>query len=343
MLVYIVLLIFTIFSLLLYTVFGKKIFSMIPYIAMAVVSGVRYEVGVDYENYIYMYKRIEQGLTTWNTNEVGYLWIVRLVQRIGGTQQLIFLIFAIMTSIFYYKFIYKMSDSFCLSTMLYMCLGPFYFSSYNTVREALAVSIVLYALTYLEKDRIKYCMWVFIAALFHKTALLFLGLLLIKKIGTNYLKYYVIGTVGFWLIVQSNILTRVILIVARSYYKYIYRAAGMDMSYAVFLLMYVIIYMAYIRMDRKNIIFDKEYMILLTIACILITVGLTTGKYTMLLTRLISYGSPAILVLLPKARVLVKQKTIYNLSIYGACIGYFFFIINTARDMLPYGYDFKFF
>ena len=90
MIVYVLLLLLSYISLLIHKKTKEKIFSVIPYILMTLVCGLRFEVGRDYNTYL---KYFDEIVRDFNFDvEIGYRVVVWIVNRIGGTQQLVFLI-----------------------------------------------------------------------------------------------------------------------------------------------------------------------------------------------------------------------------------------------------------
>lgn len=74
----------------------------------------------------------------------------------------------------------------------------FYFSSLSMMRQWAAISITFYSSYYLkEKKYIKYIFFLFIAGLFHKTALLFLIVFLIKEIEIKKWIYVLLFIISF--------------------------------------------------------------------------------------------------------------------------------------------------
>lgn len=106
--------------------------------------------------------------------EIGFLYLVRIIKYINNNPQL----FIILTSSFVLlgiaKLIVKYSNNPWMSVFLFYTLG--YFSmSMNTIRLNIAIVICLYSYKYLvSRKYIFFILYLFIAYLFHKTAIIFL-------------------------------------------------------------------------------------------------------------------------------------------------------------------------
>lgn len=126
--------------------------------------------------------------------ENGYILLVKFIIAIGGTQQLIFLIFSGFTIYCFCKFILKFSNNPYLSILIFILVGPLYLSTFNQVRQYLAIGIFLaYLIPLIQKrKKIKYFLIVLATAYFiHTSAIILIPfyfilnkkISLIKKIG----------------------------------------------------------------------------------------------------------------------------------------------------------------
>lgn len=135
-------------------------------------SALRFDVGNDYQQYTYTAHEAYVG--GYVVTEAGFNYLVKLVYGLFGGEyyEIVFALFAFVTLFFFLKAIYEQSIDFGFSFFLFMTLG-FYFQTFNTVRYYLALAIALYSLRYvLEKDWIRFVLWIVIAAFFHKSVLL---------------------------------------------------------------------------------------------------------------------------------------------------------------------------
>ncbi len=138
------------------------------------VAGFRYNVGSDFKNYYIGYvqssKLFFERLIT--LNEPGYYflcWITVLIKGNGTTA--IFLAAAV-TVILYLKTIYENTNCLITATLLYLFLGCWH-GSFNGIRQYLASAIIFSGIRYIkEKQFWKYALTVFIAFLFHTSAII---------------------------------------------------------------------------------------------------------------------------------------------------------------------------
>ena len=155
--------------------------SMISILIPSILAGLRdVSIGTDVTVYVLGDFNIalntetyaQYALYIWE-KEPGYMLLVFLIAKLFGSVQwlLFFIEFIIMVCIYIgaWKFRDKLSLPFVL--LIYFCV--FYNGSYNLVRQAISLSIVFVALSWLfEKRYVKYLVAVLIAMAFHTTAVI---------------------------------------------------------------------------------------------------------------------------------------------------------------------------
>ena len=150
----------------------QKCYLLGVFLVLFVCSALRFDVGNDYHQYTQTAHEAYVG--GYVVTEVGFNYLVKLVYGLFGGEyyEIVFAVFAFITLFLFLKAMHEQSEDFALSFFLFMTLG-FYFQTFNTVRYYLALSIALFATKYvLEKDWIRFILWIIIAALFHKSVLL---------------------------------------------------------------------------------------------------------------------------------------------------------------------------
>ena len=318
----------------------SKLFGVLPYVAMAVFSGVRYDVAVDYQNYIYVYNSIK--VSGAYDIEIGYVGLVKFIQAIGGTQQLVFLIFASLNSFFIYLFFRKKSLDFALSTFLYLCLAPFYLSSFNTMREALAVAIFLYATTFLNHSNFKYIILVLFATVFHRSAALFLLLPIFENL---FKKNYILKTLIF-LVVSIVIFRFGLLSLLNNYFsEHQYNTYSLSKITPVYLVFATIFAIFLFLADKKKIQFENYEVTMCSYTIVLILTGSIVDFYGTIFARFISYGSiffPIFICYFIREFNSNTRKLI-NSAAYFFSFGYYIYALLTSQKMLPYKNNFLFF
>lgn len=353
--IYITLLLGVIVSLFIYKYTNKKVFSIIPYLMMAVVAGFRYEVGVDYLSYKYQYYDVI-AKTGWSINfEPGFQLLVKANNYLGFSYQMVFLVVSFATCILYYDFIYNNSTEFELSTIMFMCLGPYYFSSFNTIRESLAIALFLYAIKFYScvsisqngrNNKKNYYIMLLVSASFHISALLVIIVSILYSRTIPYLKknikssfvFMIFGVLLLCGILNSSLMTILINTFFKVRIKLTNFDVKMDSSYLLYLFLCLVILILY-RVKMIEIRRVYRYMIIFT--CILISVAVMIPQYSMLLTRFVSWGTQALLIVLPTLKKLVKPQWVYGCILVLGCVLYYIMLVHSsAAHLLPYTFNF---
>lgn len=170
--IYIILVIITLLTSGEYRYGGRSISSNVSIITMiflVVISALRFDVGFDYPSYYgLVYPNIDE--FELERLEPASQIIVRITAYLGNPQ-LLFIIFAIITYTAIFSTIWKYSNNVGISCIIYLSL--LYLNSLGTIRQASAVAIVFFCVRFIyNKQLIKYCIGIFIATMFHLSAIL---------------------------------------------------------------------------------------------------------------------------------------------------------------------------
>ena len=137
-------------------------------------------VGIDIEGYKYQYE-LSKYVAWSNFNyvyfEPGYIFIMKLFSKSGFSFQLFTIIIYSFSTMSIYKFIKKYSTNNVLSIIIFVCYQYFVFYI-SGLRQTIAMSICINSFLLLDNNRKKdlYISFIliFVASLFHKSALIFL-------------------------------------------------------------------------------------------------------------------------------------------------------------------------
>ena len=133
---------------------------------------LRQETGNDYLRYVEFFHLAS--IDAYVPTEAGFNWLAKAVYGLCGYENylLLFAIYAVMTILVMLTVIRQQAENFCFSFFLFMMFG-YYFQSFNTMRYYFALSLSLLAMTsLLRRQYAGFVGLVFLAALFHKTALI---------------------------------------------------------------------------------------------------------------------------------------------------------------------------
>lgn len=154
----------------------NRILLTAVFLLLFAVSACRIAVGNDYWVYRQDFLLIEQNRHV--SFEFGFVWAVRFLQSILNHDQYlpIFAVFSFFTVLFFVRGMADQSEQFCFTVFLFMT-GGYYFSSLNSVRYYLVLSIALYSIKYVLRDEWgKFVFCIAVAAVFHKSVLVVIPL-----------------------------------------------------------------------------------------------------------------------------------------------------------------------
>ncbi len=142
---------------------------------LSLVAGLRAaSVGIDTQNYTELFARIAEGrLDLAYGLETTFKYICAFLLGIWNNSNFLFLVFALITNILIFSRLWDFRDHISLPWATAIYFGVFYFMTFNIVRQFVAVSIIFFATRYLaQKKYFKFLVFVLIAFLFHKSALI---------------------------------------------------------------------------------------------------------------------------------------------------------------------------
>lgn len=171
---------------------GKNDAYLIPlWMFMSLFIGLRDGVGTDYESYTEIYKSYNFYL------EIGFQCIVNFLNEKQCPVWTMFLSFATLTYFFMYAALYKNKNVNKYSSALMLTLCTFSFIC-NGVRQALAISIFVFATRYIE-NRKWYVFFplIIFASLFHTSILICLPLYLLSNKSFKKYLYVIVYMLSF--------------------------------------------------------------------------------------------------------------------------------------------------
>ena len=318
----------------------KKVFASLGLAIPILISALRYNVGTDFSTYVDMYNAIKNS----NINIVEGLF--SFVCKIGialGNVQYMFAIYSILTIIFIYKALEYNKDRYSISLCFFLYLFFYFATSFNLIRQALAVAIVFYSYRYLtEKNLKKFIFWVLIASLAHKTALVFLPLyFIVPKNKEKISKTQVVQVISIMIIIMIVLnfdallqyITNFNMFEKYTIYTNSVQAENKSLILKLFLLSIFLYFMKQLKAyEGKNNI----YIILYIIGVILEF----TGFFSPFIKRIAMYFTISDIYLiscLPKI-FNKKDRNIILLAIISYAIIFFtiYFYIKEQSNVIPY-------
>lgn len=318
----------------LYNKSNSKIFLVLSFSIPMLIGGLRYKVGTDYELYLMLYN---------NNSKVDWgFQIINYIAKLFNNPQILFFIYNFLTLFFVFKGMKNIKQSY--RSLAYFCfLFIFYTSSFNIMRQMLAVSIIFYAYKYIdEKNFKKYCFWVFIATCFHNTAALCLLLyFLINTKNKKIVFWYMLILIFIVLNYESLIILLGKIPFLSKFVRYQeYTGKQSFNNYSFYFEFIVTIYMLifYKRLINKNQS-NQNYIFMAIISLILMFTGFSNPA----VKRIANYFKMSHIILLAQIPYIPKKnndKVLNLIVVFTYSVGSFIlytFILKQA-DIIPYNF-----
>lgn len=321
---------------------SSKFFEIIGLTIPILVCGLRYNVGTDFENYQIWFFQYLNAPISFEDKDFGFGIMIKIIQLFTVNPQILFIISAIIINILIMLFIKENTDFYDLGYFLFIALY-FYYSSFNIMRQWIAISIFLYSLKFIyNKKIIKYLICVALASVFHKTALLTIPIYFVFRMKINLKNLAIlIGGLSVVVLQFENIITFAGQLLNLNIEKYLLyfdatsSAGSNGYAYAIMVVVLLCIilltYKKYMNENKRG----KEQILMLILAGIISLVG--AGN--MIFARLQFYFIPIIIVVIPNILKLIPQRqrqvAYFLVIILGMLYMYRSLLIN-GGDPLPY-------
>ncbi|MEK5079742.1 EpsG family protein [Solibacillus sp. FSL W7-1436] len=319
--------------------FNKNGFFFAACTILFIFSAFRYDVGWDYWAY---YNTIKNDYVTniISRNEYLTIFLVDLSKFIGITN-IYFFINSLILMICIYLVIVKYSNNKWMSLIVFVTFPLFYLNSFSVIRIFTAIAITFYAFKYIMENKFwKYIFFVYIASLFHQTALIAILFYFIKyiKVKRSWVLFLVFIS-PFMGVILENIVN----LYFPEYSVYLNETDSIEGTKAilVFLLMGILGFIYWDKLVYKD--FSMEVMLkIFYFSLFIYIVFLENGTIG---HRFSLYGTIFFILILPKFMSLIKKDEQFtlNLIIYPVFILFYIYIIYTgAVTYLPYDTIFNF-
>ena len=322
------------------------IFTVITLSIPIIISSIRYGVGTDFFTYEALYRRYCDipFMQIFSADiEIGFVLIAKIAY-IFNNKQIVFAIYAILTVVFIWLGILNKKEKISISLCFFLYLFLNFTSSFNGIRQALAVAIVAYSYKYLcNRKFLKFLIFNIIASMFHTTALFFIPFYFIFQKNANKkinicIKTFVILLLMILIVNFENIFKFItsynIFDKYSNYINYENETNNLIIFVKIFILCFISIY------KNKIVKYDKDndtYYFLLIIDVMLTILGFQSPY----LKRITTYFSISTIFLLPSIPKVIenkKEKQLITLGIMGYALAMFIITayILGHSDVIPY-------
>lgn len=311
-------------------------------VILIMISGFRGDFTVDYSNYRFLFDYYKKFAITDFYNykidqEIGYFLLNKIVQIYTNKFVYLNILISIIIITLFSIQIKKDSKNYYLSIILFVNLGQYY-TSFNIMRQILAVAIVFSASKFLYKKSRKtiyiYSIIILLASLIHKSALIMLIFYFLSNIRISKKKLIVIFIGVFIILINTKKILNVLQKYFYSnYHSNAYGMTGLNFNNIVVpVLLFGFIICFYKKISKSK---DKKINIWFN-ASIMYVFFKITGTQIEMIERFSNYFNPYILLLVPYLIEQIKDKKIKIILIILITLGCVSFNYITLKGT---GYD----
>jgi len=152
----------------------SRFFMIMSYLCIWIVPAIRFNVGIDNDNYLMQYQNIRQFSDIVHYYEPGFGLLNYICYILFDNYVAVTCISSLITGAFFWKSIYRDAWGFplCIFALLAVNL---YFMSFTVIRQFIAISILTLSIPHImERNFKRFCLIIGIATCFHYTAIVFL-------------------------------------------------------------------------------------------------------------------------------------------------------------------------
>lgn len=316
---------------------GRAVFFVVSALIVIMFQGLRsFSVGTDIVRYIPGFlsigKNVSLSFTAKYANfEIGYILLNKIIYMLGLRERGFLIVMAIIIQAPIFYTMYKYSESPLLSVFAYFAFGNF-LMTFSGLRQSIAMAICFFAYTCIKKKKwIRYYFLIFLAYLFHKSAIIGVIIYPIYHIKNNKSFFpFAICLIALCFLFRNQIFA----FASKIYYseEISTTETGAYTMFIAFLLLYIV---SFFLQDG-----DAEYSGLMNILLIIILIY-TLAPVHDYITRMAFPLSLYLTILIPKVvdrvKRRVKEKSIISVLSNILCIACFLWYVG-GLETLPFSF-----
>lgn len=307
-------------------------FFLLSFSILFALGAVRYDVGTDY--ILYSNYQIPFVL---DNKDVNFEFLAKEITKLGfllsGQEhyQYIFTIYHFICVFFVFCAIKKQSKIIALSIFIYVFSG-FYNFSLNGMRQAMAISIILYSMRFIFERKMLFALAVIIASLFHKSAFICLLFLFFDRKTLGIKSFLIISTLIFSIFILFRGFIYNVISTLGIYSDYIggqFDTGEYNITITIYGIVSFAIFYSLNELTKKS--FLRERVFYININYILFLLALVMS-YIPNGYRLFYIFLPFHIIIFPNMIFLFKNRN--NRYIYGICLLLFYFLFFTKTILI---------
>lgn len=278
-----------------------------------------------------------KGISFYGNIETGWHYLAKALSLIANNFRIVIVFNGALLMTIIGLFIYQNSRCKWLSFYLFITLG-YYGHSLSAIRQYLAISILIISMNFVKKRKLlSFLACIFLASLFHKTALCFAIVYLYPMFKLTK-KYWCISAIfAFISLLASKPILNLIINLAgyESYRKYIGNGNGEGML--LMLSAYLIIVVIYRKQLQKT---EKNYTLYISMLVTAIILNISALQF-LLMGRLMEYFHIILIILLPNTLACIQNyRTKYVGTLIICLLTLIYYLLFICRldtsGLIPY-------
>lgn len=301
-------------------------------------------VGTDTVSYERLFNSLPLGASTIQVvnsspQEVGFTLLMLVVKQSGGNFTSLLLICSSITVTAIFWGLARTTKNFTLSIVLYVLLSP-YLEQFNGLRQALAVSLIFLASTFLGINKRSVLTFIFItliATSIHVSSLLaaaFLVIFLNWKVTLSKLFWSIVGVSALAVVVWGFPWIHDLAVSLNSRYS-IYLESGREAGFGFFLIialrLLLVIFAIFLKPSKEDMRFASWSALSI--------IWMALGTQSVVISRISSYFAIFLIVLLPNVIQVRKSSTSTVFLLVIAATFYFVLYLLNFSDLVPYSIE----
>jgi len=323
--------------------FPVKIMLTILVVFIAVIFGLRFNVGMDYESYYSIISEISKGNSV--SQEVGFVNTSKFLMSVGFTPNGVIFFFTIITSLLFSVFINQNVKNVKLGHLLYFLLPFLMLATLNQIRQFLAVAIFINTFMFI-KDRkiVPFLLLIGFGALFHKSILLLIPLYFFSHKSYK-LSLYIIAAILIFGLIRNAESILSLLNFSRIYFIESESSRISLLSFVPAIISFWFIFKYRKSKDSKISILKN----MLFLYSVIVFSQLFTTFRAFFILRYATYFTPFIIMMID---TLIEEQTAYWKKFYLSCsiavVSIIYFYITIASNgesyhLVPFNFNFSIF
>lgn len=318
-----------------------KITKIAVFLSLWIISGFRSMVGSDFATYSNYFDYLYYYSFRNSFFEKGYYLLNVGIHFFTENHQYVFLVTSFVTLFLICKTFDQYSKSYMLSIFLFVTMY-FYFTSFNVMRQYIAIAIMFYAVRHIVgKDMKKYILFATVAGMFHMTAFLIIPFYWLVRVKYNYYFYLIFTTIALFFSYYPSVLVGILSTIIPKYTLYLNYNVGGSSATSIVLITCLVFILSLVYKSRV-LKLDEHGLIYINFVFFSLIFAILSSN-NILFFRFSSYFYIYCLLLIPLlVEVIDKRlKPVVIISIVLIMISYNLYLLSTNNSgVLPYQFNF---